>query len=162
MSRWSVQTLVGRRGGYKVFPATDLSGGPSGLALGNAAAAIRVAMERLPPDTSIPVMMLPSELAVAMFFGGERGPAPHPETANVVDLTVDEVAALLNRAASTVRSWCHSGKLKAYRLNGREYRITHAALAEFQTAQRERPEPGRRTARPKIDEWKNHSRAGAI
>lgn len=54
------------------------------------------------------------------------------------DLTVQEVAEGVGRAASTVRTWCGEGRLPgAYRLLNREWRIPHAALDEFLRCQRE-------------------------
>lgn len=52
------------------------------------------------------------------------------------DLTVDEVAQFFNRSPITVRAWIRSGELRAYRFKGREYRITHSALEEYQARQR--------------------------
>lgn len=46
-----------------------------------------------------------------------------------VDLTVHDVAALLDRAPSTIRTWCGAGRFPgAYRLQGREWRIPRADL----------------------------------
>lgn len=58
------------------------------------------------------------------------GDAAEPEPLS--DLTVEDVAEEVGRARSTVRGWCHDRKLRAYRLNGREWRITRAALWQFQ------------------------------
>jgi excisionase family DNA binding protein len=59
-----------------------------------------------------------------------------------VDLTVQDVATMLERAPSTIRTWCGAGRLPgAYRLQGREWRIPRSALR----ALREAPtEPARR------------------
>jgi excisionase family DNA binding protein len=56
---------------------------------------------------------------------------PEPLT----DLTVPEAAEIVLRKPSTVRGWCASGELRAYRFQGREWRITRAALREFQDQQ---------------------------
>jgi excisionase family DNA binding protein len=53
----------------------------------------------------------------------------------LADLTVPEAAEIVNRKPSTVRAWCQSGDLRAYKLQGREYRITRDALREFQDRQ---------------------------
>jgi excisionase family DNA binding protein len=53
----------------------------------------------------------------------------------LADLTGPEVAAIVNRSPSTVRGWCASGELRAYRFQGREWRITRDALREFQDRQ---------------------------
>ena len=52
------------------------------------------------------------------------------------DLTVDDVAKFFDRSPVTVRAWIRGGRLEAYRFQGREYRITHAALEELQQRQR--------------------------
>ena len=66
-------------------------------------------------------------------------PAKQPEGDRGADYTVAEIAERFSRAPQTVRDWIKSGKLKAYLFNGREYRVTQAALAEFEEKQR----PGR-------------------
>jgi excisionase family DNA binding protein len=65
---------------------------------------------------------------------GDRGP----------DYTVAEVAVRFDRSPQTVRDWIKSGKLRGYLFNGREYRVTRHALAEFEEKQRQgraKPEP---------------------
>lgn len=57
------------------------------------------------------------------------------DPAPLADLTVQEVADLMGRKPSTVRGWCASGELRAYRLAGREWRIPHGALREYQDQQ---------------------------
>ena len=52
------------------------------------------------------------------------------------DLTVEEVGEFFHRSPVTVRAWIRSGELRAYRFKGREYRITHTALEEYQARQR--------------------------
>lgn len=47
------------------------------------------------------------------------------------DLTVEEVAEETQRAPSTVRGWLISGALDGYKLNGRDWRITAAALRRY-------------------------------
>ena len=44
------------------------------------------------------------------------------------DMTVGEVAERFARSPITVRSWIRDGRLRAYRMRGREYRITQSAL----------------------------------
>ena len=51
------------------------------------------------------------------------------------DLTVKEVAEIFYRATSTVTAWIRAGDLRAYRFNGKEWRITNAALEEFRAKQ---------------------------
>jgi excisionase family DNA binding protein len=52
------------------------------------------------------------------------------------DYTVAQVADMFQRAAQTVRDWIKSGRLRAYKLNGREYRITRAAVEAYLEQQR--------------------------
>jgi excisionase family DNA binding protein len=54
----------------------------------------------------------------------------------LVDYTVAQVADMFQRSPQTVRDWIHSGRLGAYKLNGREYRITQAAVEDFIEQQR--------------------------
>jgi hypothetical protein len=54
------------------------------------------------------------------------------------DLTVQDLCQRYDRKASAVRAWLERGDLPgAYRLHGREWRVPPAALAAFETAQRE-------------------------
>ena len=52
------------------------------------------------------------------------------------DLTVAEVGKFFDRSPATIRAWIRAGRLEAYHFRGREYRITHAALEEFQGQER--------------------------
>ena len=52
------------------------------------------------------------------------------------DLTVEEVGRFFDRSPATIRAWIRAGRLDAYRFRGNEYRITHAALEEFQGQER--------------------------
>lgn len=58
---------------------------------------------------------------------GGRGP----------DYTVAEIAKRFDRSPQTIRDWIKAGKLRGYLFNGREYRVTKAALAEFEEKQRQ-------------------------
>jgi excisionase family DNA binding protein len=49
----------------------------------------------------------------------------------MADYTVEHVAELLNRRPSTARGLCASGAIRAYKLNGREWRIPSSALREY-------------------------------
>ncbi|MHC4511165.1 MAG: helix-turn-helix domain-containing protein [Planctomycetota bacterium] len=72
-----------------------------------------------------------------------------PPAGRRADLTVPEVAALFNRSPQTVRSWIRNQALEAYRLHGREYRITPRALEAFQQQQQRgavSPRPQRATS----------------
>ncbi len=52
------------------------------------------------------------------------------------DLTVEEVGKFFDRSPVTIRTWIRAGRLEAYQFRGKEYRITHAALEEFQDRER--------------------------
>ena len=54
------------------------------------------------------------------------------------DLTVDDVAKFFDRSPVTIRTWIRDGRLEAYHFRGKEYRITHSALEEFQDRERNR------------------------
>lgn len=47
------------------------------------------------------------------------------------DMTVDEVAAEVGRARSTVRGWLLAGELEGYKLNGRDWRIPRSAVQRY-------------------------------
>lgn len=51
------------------------------------------------------------------------------------DLTVKEVADLYGKTPCTVTAWIRAGDLRAYKLNGKEYRISAKALEEFRDRQ---------------------------
>jgi excisionase family DNA binding protein len=53
------------------------------------------------------------------------------------DLTLQQTADRFGRSPSTVRDWIRSGAIDAYKLNRREWRITHGALADFERKQRQ-------------------------
>ena len=52
------------------------------------------------------------------------------------DLTVEEVGEFFHRSPVTIRAWIRAGRLRAYRFQGREYRIPEAALEELQQKER--------------------------
>jgi len=52
------------------------------------------------------------------------------------DLTVEGVRKLFDRSPVTIRAWIRAGRLDAYHFQGNEYRITRAALEEFQGQER--------------------------
>jgi excisionase family DNA binding protein len=47
-----------------------------------------------------------------------------------------QVAEIFQRSPQTVRDWINARRLRAYKLNGREYRITRAAVEEYLEQQR--------------------------
>lgn len=60
--------------------------------------------------------------------------------------SVADVATRLGRKPSTVRRLCAGGTLKAYRLNGRDFRIEPGALVEYIERQHDRPRTARQGA----------------
>ena len=56
------------------------------------------------------------------------------------DLTVEEVGKFFDRSPVTIRAWIRDGRLRAYRFQGREYRVCESALEEFQQKERGRGE----------------------
>ena len=56
------------------------------------------------------------------------------------DLTVEEVGKFFDRSPVTIRTWIRNGRLRAYRFQGREYRVCESALEEFQQKERGRGE----------------------
>ena len=52
------------------------------------------------------------------------------------DLTVEEVGKFFDRSPVTIRTWIRDGRLEAYHFRGKEYRITHSALEQFQHRER--------------------------
>ena len=57
------------------------------------------------------------------------------------DLSVEEVAAEVQRSTSTVRTWLIAGELKGYKLQGKAWRVPRAALRKFLDHQGEPAEP---------------------
>ena len=89
--------------------------------------ALRTLAAQLPAETPIPV---PAELLLELLA------TPAHTEAVPSDLTVAQVAARYGRAPSTVRGWCEANRLPgAYRLNGREWRISASALKHFEATQ---------------------------
>src|SRR2546425_6357318 len=87
--------------------------------------------ERLPPGGSL-TLTKDGLLNLAASDGGQAD-----EAAARADLTVAELAARFHRSASTVRDWCEHGRFEgAYKLNGRDWRITQAAVDTFLGEQR--------------------------
>lgn len=89
---------------------------------------LRHDLEKLPPTALVPVGWVLERLSVT---------ESHDHSSDVeIDLTADEVAALLHRKGSTVRAWCNAGSFPgAYQLNGKQWRIPRAAITAFQKQQ---------------------------
>lgn len=69
-----------------------------------------------------------------------------------VDLTVRDVAQMLDRAPSTIRRWAGAGDLPgAYRLQDREWRIPRSALVALRERGQEEPGQTKRGRSGPID-----------
>jgi len=55
---------------------------------------------------------------------------PEDKAGNAV-LTLATVADRLGVAESTVRTWCNSGRLEGFKLNGRAWRVRESALEAY-------------------------------
>jgi excisionase family DNA binding protein len=72
------------------------------------------------------------------------------------DYTVAQVGDMFQRSPQTVRDWIKSGRLRAYKLNGREYRITQVAVEEFLEQQRNgTPDSGGRKKAADLGAWRD-------
>lgn len=109
-----------------------------------------------PPDATIPVRWLAEQLAA------DSEPITEQSHGVAIDLTVDELAAKLNRGASTIRTWLARGELEgAYRNHGREWRIPLAAVDALQRSQSKRHASDGSTTTPTktptdLSSWRNH------
>ena len=70
------------------------------------------------------------------------------------DYTVAQIAEMFDRKSQTIRDWIKSGELRGYLFKDREYRITGAALEEFQEEQRTGAEPAKPTEEPELGAWR--------
>jgi excisionase family DNA binding protein len=111
----------------------------------------RAYVESLPAGTAVPVVR--EQLLELLPTTGSRPTEGEP------DLTVAEVGQRFKRSASTVRYWITAGKLDAYKFEGRELRVTPAALAAFESRQRMGPrtQPRRRGGPVDLGAWKQAS-----
>lgn len=88
------------------------------------AARLRALLAALPPDVTGVSL---SRAAVEGWLAEE------PALPEDYDLTVEDVAARVQRTPNTVRRWIAEKRLRAYQPGGRSWRITHAALHDFRT-----------------------------
>jgi len=95
----------------------------------------RRVLEALPPEALVPVGWVLENI------GGNPNP--------VMDYRLEDLAELTGSSVSTIRTWCDSGRLRAYRLMNREWRIPVEAWREFQ-AEQAKPE---RRIRGRRSEW---------
>ena len=93
----------------------------------------------------------------------EASEAADPVSVDRADYTVAEVAERFGKAPQTVRDWIKDGKLPAYRFMGKQWRITPAALAEFEEHQRsgKQSKPGPRKP-VDLGAWRNETRKRSV
>jgi excisionase family DNA binding protein len=118
---------------------------------------LRTAVEMLvaaaPADATIPVRWLAEQLEA----DGARDITMPTDARVSVDLTVEELAAKLNRGTSTIRTWLARGDLPgAYRNHGREWRIPSTAVEAMQRAQAKRQPPVVETTAVELSDWRRH------
>jgi len=77
-------------------------------------------LDPFPDDALVPVRWLRAQL---------QRPALADD--GVGDLSCVDVAKLLRRKPGTIRGWCQRGEIKAYQLNGKEWRIKRADLRTY-------------------------------
>ncbi len=102
---------------------------------------LRQAAELLPAGASV---TLTREALLAAIGTGRD------ETTQVLrdELTVTDLAAQFQRSASTVRGWIEAGRFPgAYKLRGRDWRVTRAAVDVFRAHERGRPSQQTRRSR---------------
>ena len=75
---------------------------------------------------------------------------------SLADLTAEQVAEQLGRSPSTIRGWCIDGRLRAYKLNGREWRVPRAAIREYLEGQKngDGRQATRPNGKPDLSAWK--------
>jgi len=79
------------------------------------------ALDALPDESLVPVGFVREAIAEARAGSGD----------GLADLTVEDVAAVLGRAPSTIRTWLGAGELDGYKLRRREWRVPREALEEL-------------------------------
>src|SRR2546422_8523983 len=88
---------------------------------------LRELVARMPPGSTV---TLPRDALLEAVGAPDAPEMP-------ADLTVAEAATRFHRSASTIRTWTEEGRfIGAYKLNGRDWRIPVAAVAQFIERQR--------------------------
>jgi excisionase family DNA binding protein len=88
----------------------------------------RQLLDELPDDALLPVAFVRELLAQNAVDDSDP----------LADLSVQDAAKVFDREPSTIRAWCASGSIQAYKLNSREWRIPREALRAYQDRQREK------------------------
>jgi len=77
-------------------------------------------------------------------------------------LTLDEIAELVGRSVSTVRTWVNTGQLDGFKLHGRSWRIRERAFQEFierQQSGEQEPRTIPSSASVDLGGWRKHIKA---
>jgi hypothetical protein len=100
---------------------------------------LEVAKAHRPEDP----VSVPPGLLIAFLEGTGTTEDAHACSLPPADLTVAHLATRFGRSRGTCRAWVEAGRFPgSYRLHGtREWRIPAAALAAFETTERERVSP---------------------
>lgn len=101
----------------------------------------------LPSDASA-VTFTRRDLLALVEGAVDDAPAAPPR-----DLTVEDVAGQVGRSTSCVRLWLNHGRLRGYKLNGRDWRVPPAALAEY-LAEQASPRPSPESGPVDISAWR--------
>jgi excisionase family DNA binding protein len=128
---------------------------------------LRTIAEALPPAGS--VTLTRTDLVDLLAADGAAEATGSPRTAEqpAVDLDVPQLADLFGRGASTVRTWIAAGRFpNAYRLHGREWRVSRSDVEAMQAAGREAHHtrtrrPTRTDAPADLSAWRQHVRPAA-
>jgi hypothetical protein len=110
---------------------------------------LRHAAELLPVGASI---TLTREALLAAIGAGREEPTQVVRN----ELTVTDLAAQFQRSPSTVRGWIEAGRFPgAYKLRGRDWRVSLAAVDVFRAQERGRPSQQAHD----LGAWRRRSRA---
>lgn len=109
---------------------------------------LKTMVQGMPPGSSI---TLPTDWLSRQIDEAER-PAGTDDL-----LTVEDVAARLGRAASTVRGWCGQGVIPgAFLLRGKSWRIPESSLRSFLETEAGKLAPDEADEEMDIGRWRRH------
>jgi hypothetical protein len=96
---------------------------------------LRQIVDRMHPESSLTITRDVLLGLTAVGSCGSEQPVSRP------DLTGAEWGGRFHRSPSTIRDWCEHGRFEgAYKLNGRDWRISQAAVDAFLARQRRQPQ----------------------
>ncbi len=120
----------------------------------SAAARFRALVEQLPEGS---LLGLPREFLLEVLSTDERSIA-FPALMEP-DLTVRDLAELFGRSPSTIRAWLEARRIpKAYKLRGREWRVSRRSVDCFLESERTKAKPDG-NAQPvavNLSDWRLH------